>query len=301
MPRLASLATASLLLVCGCQVLGGFEDFEATAESASPLACAALPEAKDDARGLAVMARVDIPAGACVWMDRTEVTVAQYQSWLDETAGQPIIWEPTWCRWKGDRSDPAADPSDECASSVVRFDLQPFAARKPMRCVDFCDAEAYCRWAGKRLCYDDSALGIQGPRGYPREWLLACSNGLTTVYPWGNAASENGCNTDQSADACITENPTCGPNAAGQGVECTNQRAIQDLIGNLAEWTFSCTFVDPARPQAPSGCLTRGGAYDDSLRACDHEHNVPGDARLPDLGFRCCADLTASEELTLSR
>jgi sulfatase modifying factor 1 len=297
--RLLSLFVA--LGASGCQVLGQFEDFDGAGVSTPPTACAALPEAKDDALGLAVMARVDIPGGSCVWMDRSEVTVAQYQQWLDSTMAEQVNWEPTWCRWKEARSAPAQEASDTCVAAIMRFDQQPFAPRKPMRCVDFCDAEAYCRWAGKHLCYDRGALGTQGPAGYPREWLVACSNGRSTVYPWGDDAAESACNTGQTADACISANPTCGPHAAGQGSACVNQQGIQDLIGNVAEWTFSCTFVDPEQPLEPSKCLTRGGGYDDQLGSCDQEGTILSNTRLPSLGFRCCADLTVSEDLIVSR
>jgi formylglycine-generating enzyme required for sulfatase activity len=301
MGRAHRFAYFAALAACGCQLVGGFEDFDAGAMVETPAACSVLPEAKDDAQGVAVMARVDLPGATCLWMDRTEVTVAQYQQWLEATAEGQVAWEATWCPWKTARSQPATDLADECVSQIMRFDQQPFASRKPMRCVDFCDAEAYCRWAGKHLCYDRSALGNQGPSGYPREWLVACSNSRQTVYPWGDDEADNACNTGQSADACITTaSPTCGPHAAGQGNACVNQHGIQDLLGNVAEWTFSCTFVQAERPLEPAKCLTRGGGYDDELRACDQEANLASDARLPSLGFRCCDDLSASEELAVS-
>jgi formylglycine-generating enzyme len=301
MTRPSALAVFSALIACGCQVVGGFEAYERDPAPTAPTACAALPEAKNDAQGFAVMARVDLAGASCIWMDRTEVTVAQYQQWLDATVDQEVPWEPTWCRWKAQRSAPATDPADECVSQLMRFDQQPFAERKPMRCVDFCDAEAYCRWAGKRLCYDRNGYGNYGPSGSPREWLIACSNGHSNVFPWGDEASDNPCNTGQGAEACITTaNPICGPHSAGQGSACANQRGIQDLIGNVAEWAFSCAFVDPAQPLEPTKCLTRGGGYDGELRACDYEATTPSSTRLPSLGFRCCDDLTSSEELQVS-
>jgi len=294
--------SALCLLSCACQVVGGYDEFyAATPTKSSPPppahACDALPLAKDDPAGFSVMARVDVPDGGCVWMDRTEVTVEQYQRWQSEVASDAIDWEPDWCKWKQTRADPIGDPDDACSAEILRYDLQPFAPRKPMRCVDFCEAEAFCRFADKRLCYDPAGLGVQGPRGFPQEWQLACTNGLTTRYPWGNP-DEDVCNVGQSPAECIVgASATCGPLPVGQKAKCVNDRGILDLTGNVAEWVFSCNFPDINAPQEPSGCLVRGGGYDAPLQTCDLELTVSNDTRTPSLGFRCCADLTPDEEL----
>lgn len=286
------------LLSCACQVVGGYDEFYAgtAAPPLPPHACDALPLAKDDPAGFSVMTRVDVPERSCVWMDRTEVTVEQYQRWQSDVDSDSIAWEPDWCTWKRTRTDPIGDPEDACAAELLHFDLQPFAPRKPMRCVDFCEAEAFCRFAGKRICYDPGGLGVQGPRGFPQEWQLACTNGLTTRYPWGNPEADV-CNVGQSATECIGASATCGPLAVGQEAECVNERGIVDLTGNVAEWVFSCNFPDSDEPDQPSGCLARGGGYDEPLETCQRELIIANDTRTPSLGFRCCADLTADEEL----
>lgn len=283
---------------CGCQLVGDYAEFDygTPPEPAEHHPCDVLPSAKDDDRGLAVMARIDIPDQKCFWVDRTEVTVEQYVRWQNDVPADGVEWEPTWCAWKGDRTDPISAAGDACVAEFFRFDLQPFAPRKPMRCVDFCEAEAFCRWAGKRLCYDSSGVGVQGPRGNPQEWHLTCNNQQSTPYPWGNTAGDF-CNTDQSEDGCLDATVTCGPVPVGQEEECSTPGGVVDLLGNVAEWVFSCNYVDSERPLEPTACLTRGGGYDDPLRACDAELNVPSDDRRPALGFRCCADLTTEEDL----
>jgi sulfatase modifying factor 1 len=294
---MARALPALCVLACACQWVGGYDDFHASTSSPGPEhACDALPLAKDDPAGFSVMTRVDVPEGACIWMDRTEVTVEQYQRWQNEVPADSIAWESTWCTWKETRTDPIGDPEDECSSLVWRYDQQPFAPKKPMRCLDFCEAEAFCRFAGKRLCYDTAGLGVQGPHGFPQEWQLACTNGLTTRYPFGNPA-EDVCNVGQSREACIGASATCGPLPVGQKSSCVNERGVVDLTGNVAEWVFSCNFPDDDAPTEPSGCLVRGGGYDAPLSTCDKELTIPNDTRTPSLGFRCCADLTAEEEL----
>ena len=288
------------LATCGCQLVGDYAEFDYGAPSEpAEHPCSVLPSAKDDERGLSVMARIDMDDQKCFWVDRTEVTVEQYEIWQDDVPADGIAWEPTYCNWKGDRADPIGDASDACVAELLPFDLQPFAPRKPMRCVDFCEAEAFCRWANKHVCYDSSGVGIQGPRGFPQEWHLSCNNHQTTRYPWGNT-TEDFCNTGQSADECLDATGTCGPVTVGQEAECSTPGGVVDLLGNVAEWVFSCNHVDSERPLEPTACLTRGGGYDDPLRACDAEANVMSDVRDPSLGFRCCADLTTEEELAVS-
>jgi formylglycine-generating enzyme required for sulfatase activity len=299
---------SSLLVLAaatGCQLVGGYADFDyGTTSSPEPLEhpCDVLPESKTDAGGLAVMMRVNLHDDSCFWMDRTEVTVEQYARWEDavpaEGPGGPE-WEQAWCRWKTTRSEPGHDTADACRATLLPLDLEPFASRKPMRCVDFCDAEAFCRWADKRLCYDAGVLGVQGPRTGPQEWRLACTNARSTTYPWGDEPASV-CNTGQGPDAeCIGVTPTCGPFPVGEKAGCKTRSGIVDLLGNVAEWVYSCNYVDPSNPSAPTGCLTLGGGYDEPLQDCNVEKTTMSNDRSPALGFRCCADLTGSEEGTV--
>jgi formylglycine-generating enzyme required for sulfatase activity len=283
----------SAILLGACQLIGGYEDFDyGTPPKAALHACSVLPTAKEDELGLSVMARVDLQDDACIWMDRTEVTVEQYERWRGDVPADGIAWEPDWCGWKRVRTDPIGDPDDACAAEILGFDRPPFAPRKPMRCVDFCEAEAFCRWADKHLCYDADGLGAQGPRGNPQEWRLACTNQMTTRYPWGTEELDV-CNTGQTSNACIGASATCGPVLVGQKVDCKTPGGIVDLLGNVSEWVFSCNYV--VSPE-PTGCLTRGGGYDDPLLACEAETTLRNSVRKPSLGFRCCANLTPGEE-----
>jgi sulfatase modifying factor 1 len=292
-----------LVVASGCQIVGSYEEFDYTPAPAVPKhACDALPTIKNDEQGLSVMTRVNMIDGRCFWMDRTEVTVEQYASWQADVPADAVPWEPMWCQWKQDaeRHDPIADRDDACRAALHSLDQQPFGAQKPMRCVDFCEAEAFCRWAGKHLCYDSSGIGVQGPRGLPQEWLLACSNQMATRYPWGND-DESHCNVGETTDACVDVSATCGPVTVGRNTRCSTPDGILDLLGNVSEWVFSCNFVDPDAPVDPIRCLTRGGGYDDPLRGCDWETTIASDTRKPSLGFRCCSDLSQPEQALVTR
>ena len=259
----------------------------------APHRCSGLPTTKADPHGEGLFARVDVLGGDCIWMDMTEVTVEAYQRFLADTPAESVVWEPTWCAWKTQRSEPIDNPADACSASITRVD-QPFAPRKPIRCVDFCDAEAFCQYAGKRLCYG-GGTALQGPRGFPREWVLACTNGLETVYPWGDDATGGDCNVGAPPD-CVD----CGAYVVGHQQLCRNANGVTDLLGNIAEWTFSCNFVPVGQESTPSGCMVRGGGFDQPLQACSGEAVVPNDSRRGNLGFRCCSDLTTDEVLAIA-
>lgn len=281
-----TLLLASLAFALGCQppCPEGYTaelDQCVMVEEAPPHPCAELKETKVDASGDTVMVRVDMAESTCFWMDQTEVTVAAYALWLDDPS--PTSWESSFCEWKSERSDPIADCT-LCDAEFSPFDFDPFGANKPIRCVDFCDAEAYCRYSGKHLCYDSLANGTSAPRALWREWKIACSNGYATAFPWGDSPDPGACGRD-----CVDN--LCGAVPVGQRNECRTDIGIDDLIGNVAEWTYACVLKSEMQPK----CVIRGGSYQDDPRACDIEHVLTNDAHQPDVGFRCCADLSASE------
>jgi formylglycine-generating enzyme required for sulfatase activity len=296
-----SLAVA-LVAFAGCTdacPLGYEAELDQCVQRAAPAPehrCSALPAAKDDPGGPGTLARVDVPQGDCFWMAQNEVTVDEYQGWVDQVANDDIQWEGTWCQWKRERSNPVGDPLDACANTIPALDAQPFAPRSPIRCVDFCDAEAFCRYANKRLCYGGGSSGVQGPRRVPREWTLGCTNGLTTVYPWGDTSEQNDCNVSPAESDCVE----CSPFVVGRQRECVSPNGITDLIGNVAEWGYSCTFIVPGEEQHPTSCNVRGGGFTEPLQTCYAETSVVNDSRRIDLGFRCCADLTDDETRALS-
>ncbi|HWA78093.1 MAG TPA: SUMF1/EgtB/PvdO family nonheme iron enzyme [Polyangiaceae bacterium] len=289
------LGVGLLLLLTRCQSVGGYEDFSSRAQKpASP--CHVLDAVKEDEAGLGVMTRVDVPGAKCFWIDQKEVTVAAYQRWLTAVAAEDVTWDSDFCRWKMTRSDPIHDPLDSCSARILPFDLVPFTANKPIRCVDFCDAEAFCSWRKKHLCHATDAFGVQEPRLTVREWALACSNDLSTVFPWGDDERPELCNVGQTSDSCITSSrAVCGVLPVGERSGCSTQNGVLDMLGNVAEWMYSCNFVDDSKP-SPPWCMTRGGGYDDELQSCDAEHTISSDSREPSVGFRCCADLTPEED-----
>jgi formylglycine-generating enzyme required for sulfatase activity len=264
-------------------------------------ACAVLPRAKEDRRGLGALHRVDVPGDRCYWIDRTEVTVEAYRRWLDETSSADVMWRED-CRWKQARTDlPSTNPEAACDEPLSARDHDPFADHKPVRCVDYCDAAAFCEWADKRLC-SDMVPGSGHPRGAPRDWFLACSNGAATVYPWGDDAADAECRLlEEGAVSCVARDGVCGPDVVGEAPGCSSRAGVVDLLGNVAEWSLGCVNTPVGAAPEPRGCLALGGSFEQPLQSCALQRVERSDARLRDVGFRCCADLTQAENVQMAR
>lgn len=200
-------------------------------------------------------------------IDATEVTIAAYAEFLAArvtTAGQG----------KGCEANMSYAPA--C------FDGSPLPGKgyekHPVSCVDWCDASAYCKWAGKHIClgFLESPLNID-------EWDTACE-GLgpqPTIYPYGDVYNAQVCNVRGNA-AGKGQTWEAGAN----GCESSHFPGLFDLSGNVAEWS-RCS------DQEPAFCPLLGGSYlsDASTAGC-----MPGaetifamkNIGLPDVGFRCC-------------
>lgn len=264
--------------------------------------CAGLPRAKQDSRGLGALHRVDLPSGACFWIDRTEVTVEAYRRWLDEVASADVMWRKD-CGWKQSRTElSATNPETACDEPLSPRDHDPFADRKPVRCVDFCDAAGFCSWADKRLCGDIVDGGISDPRGSLREWSQACTNGTATVYPWGDDVTDAECRAlEEGAESCVARDAVCGPDIVGEARGCSSRAGAVDLLGNVAEWSLACVNAPADAGPEPRACLALGGSFEQPLQSCALQRVEQSDARLRDVGFRCCADLTPAEHVQIAQ
>jgi hypothetical protein len=152
--RLVPAASLALSSQAGCELLGGFEDFSGAGGAAiQPHPCDVLPREKTDQVRSTRLVRVNVPNGTCFWVDRTEVTVEKYEEWQrswHETVPPPP-WDGTLCGWKTTPSAPT-EAGDACIASVAQEESgAPLAPKKPIRCIDFCDAKAYFA-AHAQLC-----------------------------------------------------------------------------------------------------------------------------------------------------
>jgi hypothetical protein len=180
----------------------------------------------------------------------------------------------------------------ECANEGALPALQtdPAHLRRPVNYVSFCDAWAYCAWAGKRLCGKIGAGRAENSGNLSNEWVYACSNGTGSPYPYGATYDPSVCNTTQDASASaqalvnVDANPAC--HGVGPGFS-----QLLDMIGNVSELDSYSSAVDDAgtyEVQSRGGGATEGAAAQcGALGTFAQYTRTAGD----DIGFRCCADV----------
>lgn len=146
---------------------------------------------------------------------------------------------------------------------------------EPVANVTWEEADAYCRWRGKRLPSE-------------AEWEKACRGGLRSrKYPWG----------DEEADAARARFDS----VKGPGKVCQYERngyGLCDMAGNVWEWTadwYAKDYYRGAQARNPRGPATgrykvlRGGSWADvpKFLTCAHRSFARLAERSPNLGFRC--------------
>jgi formylglycine-generating enzyme required for sulfatase activity len=213
-------------------------------------------------------------------IDATEVTRGQYADFLGSAPS--ILTQARRCsEWNGDFMPtyawpPAADESD-----------------LPVVGVDWCDAYAFCLWAGQRLC---GRIG-GGPLGFDEfddatksQWYWACSLGGLRDYPYGDGYDGAACN------GYDLRRGTSTPVGSLSGCR-SNEYAVFDLSGNVQEWEDAC--ADSADPSLPSQsdeveCRLRGGTFGENDKLylrCQAPERVGTwrHATSTAIGFRCCS------------
>jgi eukaryotic-like serine/threonine-protein kinase len=194
-------------------------------------------------------------------LDRTEVTVAAYSECIERRACSPETRSGT------------------CASETRGPDL-------PVRCVDWSQADAYCRFRGGRL-----------PREAETEYAARRSGAL----PWGD-------DLDPTRANLAGADPHPGVAPAGAMPRSQSKDGALDLLGNVAEWQqdFMAQYpseelLNPAGPKEGTQRVVRGGSFKGILTlepsgaaplSASHREAASPTLADPAVGFRCAYALT---------
>jgi formylglycine-generating enzyme required for sulfatase activity len=219
-------------------------------------------------------------------IDPYEVTTGDYKAWL--ATSPSLAGQRDECVFN-DSYQPGAvspralvalidagfSPDPECTSWLDKHTDDKF----PITCIDWCDAVAYCNWAGGHLC---AAIGgasqsykndQQPARG---EWWSACSSNGAHPYPYGDTYTQGTCNDSNTKIYDVGKFPACQVNG------------VFDLSGNVTEWEDSCSAYD--NPPEAENCLRRGGAFFDTAQGltCTAFREAIRGSGDSNNGFRCC-------------
>lgn len=181
------------------------------------------------------------------FMDATEVTVAAYDACVRSGLCDEVL------------------TMEGCNSGLAA------RAQHPINCVDFYQAETYCRWQGKRLPSEE-------------EWEYAARGPSGRRYPWGaETPQKRACFRGTS----LSIEGTC---RAGSYAADRSPFALVDMAGNVSEWTSSAFSASSAQSRGHDLQVVRGGGWGDVepeyLSAAARGRSARG-ARNTALGFRC--------------
>jgi formylglycine-generating enzyme required for sulfatase activity/tRNA A-37 threonylcarbamoyl transferase component Bud32 len=144
----------------------------------------------------------------------------------------------------------------------------------PINCVTFDQANAFCAWRGDRL-----------PNERELEYAAEGKEGRT--WPWGNVSPVH----EPCWDRCATNEGTC---AVGSHPKAATPEGVQDLGGNVWEWTSVkyCPYASPSC--ADDRRAIRGGGWcgkdPTTVRSAIRDGKAPND-HSSEIGFRCARSL----------
>lgn len=169
------------------------------------------------------------------WIDKTEVTNAAYQAFIDDGGyATQAHWSDEGWEWLSTQ-DVASLPAD-CAETV---------ATHPRVCITWYEAEAYATWRG-------GALPTEA------QWEFAARGPSSVIFPWGDEWDP--------AKANVVDSTALKP--VGSYPEGASWVSALDMAGNAMEWVadwYSGSYYkqemrdDPIGPELGSKKVEKGG------------------------------------------
>ena len=210
------------------------------------------------------------------WIDKTEVTRAQYKKFLEETGYKVPYVDEKWAEdeWNWNGTTPPKGTENH-----------------PVVMINWYDAQEYCRWQGKDLPTE-------------AQWQLATLGdvSLGNVYPWGTTYDHNASNHGQIASPNFDDSDGyLRTSPVGSFPSGSSPYGLLDTFGNAweftkdsrrASWKFYDNIDSGTDAYAPGPSLyvaVRGGSYFFDMRPNPggERNEFLTEIRRKTSGFRC--------------
>lgn len=232
---------------------------------------------------------------------RAATTQAEFAAFVDDGGYErPDFWSDAgrgWLAETGARHPVHWRRSDDGEWQRRDFDLWvPLEPHRAVVHVCWYEADAYCRWAGRRL-----------PREVEWDVAAACSangGGLSAEkrrYPWGERPPAGGIGETMPASALASDGRVLGCSDVASHPEGESAFGCRQMLGNVWEWTadpfepfpgFSVdAYADYSKPWFSDHNTLRGGSWITRARWVNNgtRNFYKPDRRDPWVGFRTCA------------
>jgi formylglycine-generating enzyme required for sulfatase activity len=189
------------------------------------------------------------------WIDKYPVTNEKYRAFiLADGYGNQAYWSSDGWKWK---------TKNNITVPEYWNNTEWNKADHPVVGVSYFEAEAYAKWAGKRLPTD-------------REWEKAARGEDGRKYPWGDEFDQKKCNSEESVIGHTTP-VTQYPNGV-------SPYGCYDMAGNVCEWCVD--WYDNCR-------VLRGGTWGNGPEyvRVSYRFRANADYRHNDIGFRLVQDI----------